>query len=213
VIRIDGRKIDALQPCGTLFHVNPQTERHERFRGTVMIRLMAVMMLVAATGCAKKVRTSYLDEPRDPTGDEQKKNDTAAMEKMLASSTLHFGFDEWSLTEADRTMLEKVAFALRSRPNVTIRISGHADERGTEEYNLALGQRRADAARKFLIALGVTPEQVETVTFGEEKPAIAESNEEAWAWNRRDELGIAPLEMVGYVDPDFAGATPVEVLK
>jgi peptidoglycan-associated lipoprotein len=171
-----------------------------------MIRLMAVLVLVAATGCAKKVKMSYLDEPKDPTGEDQKKKDTAALEKMLADSTLHFGFDEASLTEADRTMLEKVAYALRSRPTISIRIAGHADERGTEEYNLALGQKRADAARKFLLALGVTPEQVETVTFGEEVPAIAESTEEAWAWNRRDELGIAPLELVGYIEP-------VEVLK
>ena len=172
-----------------------------------MIRLIAVLVLVAATGCAKKVKTSYLDEPSDPNGHEKKPENHDALKKLLSECTLHFGFDDASLTEADKTMLEKVAMALHDKPNVTIRIAGHADERGTEEYNLALGQKRADAARKFLIALGAGPDQIEAVTFGEEVPAIPESGEEAWAWNRRDELGIAPLEMVGY----WGG--PVEVLK
>jgi peptidoglycan-associated lipoprotein len=166
--------------------------------------LLGVVVLLAS-GCAKKVRTSYLDEPGDPNGDGQKRD--RGLEKLLSSSTLHFGFDDSMLTQADQTMLAKVAAALRSKPHVTIRIGGHADERGTEEYNLALGQRRADVARKYLIALGVKDEQVETVTFGEEMPAVAESNEEAWAWNRRDELGILPLEMVSYM------SDPVEGLK
>ncbi len=172
-----------------------------------MIRLFAVLTLVVATGCAKKVKTSYLDEPADPSGDLKKQADHAALKKLLSECTLHFGFDDATLTEADKTMLEKVAIALHDKPGVTIRIAGHADERGTEEYNLALGQKRADVARKFLIALGVGSDQVEAITFGEEVPAIPGSNEEAWAWNRRDELGIAPLEMVGY----WGG--PVEVLK
>ncbi len=171
-----------------------------------MIRSMILVVLLAATGCAKKVKTSYLDEPGDPADLKQKQADEAFM-KLLADCTLHFGFDDATLTQADQTMLERVALALRARPSVTIRIAGHADERGTEEYNLALGQRRADAARKYLIALGADPKQVETVTFGEEVPAMPESSEEAWAWNRRDELGILPLELVGY----YGG--PVEVLK
>lgn len=171
-----------------------------------MIRSMVLVVLLAATGCAKKVRTSYLDEPADPSGDMKQKQADEAFAKMLADCTLHFGFDDASLTQADQTMLEKVALALRSRPTVIIRIAGHADERGTEEYNLALGQKRADAARKYLIALGAAPKQVETVTFGEELPAVAESSEEAWAWNRRDELGLLPLQLIVY-------GGPVEVLK
>ncbi|MBL8954420.1 MAG: OmpA family protein [Myxococcaceae bacterium] len=168
-----------------------------------MIRSLVLVVLLAATGCAKKVKTSYLDE-----GDTAaRKQADEGFQRLLSDCTLHFGYDDAMLTQADQTMLEKVALGLRTRPAVKIRIAGHADERGTEEYNLALGQRRADAARKYLMALGAAPEQVETVTFGEEVPAMVESSEEAWAWNRRDELGIAPLEMVGY----YGG--PVEVLK
>ena len=172
-----------------------------------MIRLIAVLSLVVATGCAKKVKTSYLDEPSDPSGEQKKQANHEALKKLLSECTLHFGFDDASLTESDKTMLEKIAMALHDKPNVTIRIAGHADERGTEEYNLALGQKRADAAKKFLVALGVGKGQVETITFGEEVPAMTGADEEAWAWNRRDEMGIAPLEMVGY----WGG--PVEVLK
>lgn len=171
-----------------------------------MIRSIVLVVLLAATGCAKKVKPYYLDEPADPTGQDKRADQDAALEKLLSDCTLHFGFDDANLTQADQTMLEKVSVALRARPTVTIRIAGHADERGTEEYNLALGQRRADVARKYLIALGAGPDQVETVSFGEEVPFMVESSEEAWAWNRRDELGIAPLEMVSY-------GGPVEVLK
>src|SRR4051812_26061330 len=130
-----------------------------------MIRSKLVFVAVAvlvAPGGAKRGETSYLDEPAGPNGGGEQKTKDAAVEKLLSECTLHFGFDEASLTQADQTMLEKVATALRAKPNVAIRIAGHADERGTEEYNLALGQRRADIARKYLIALGATPEQVQT---------------------------------------------------
>src|SRR5262245_23519568 len=119
-----GRKLDALQPCGTLFHVNPHMAKEPW-----MIRLMAVLSLVVATGCAKKVKTSYHDEPADPNGQDKLKQNDAAFQKLLADCTLHFGFDDASLTEADRTMLEKVAMGLRARPALTLRIAGHADER------------------------------------------------------------------------------------
>lgn len=153
-----------------------------------MIRLMAVLVLVAATGCAKKVHPYYLDEPADPTGEGQKLKDTAALEKLLTDSTLHFGFDEASLTEADRTMLEKVAFALRSRPTITIRIAGHADERGTEEYNLQLSNRRAASVKRYLMDLGVKDGELETVGFGENRPAMQGASEAVWEANRRVEF-------------------------
>lgn len=168
--------------------------------------ILAVMVL-AATGCAKKVKTSYLDEPKDPNG-EQKKHDDSDVEKMLSECTLHFGFDDASLTAADQTILRKVSDTLRKRSWIAIRIAGHTDERGTEEYNMALGMKRADAARQYLIALGVSEEQVDSVSFGEEKPLVPESSEEGWAYNRRDEIGIMPLELYGLL-----GARPVEVLK
>jgi peptidoglycan-associated lipoprotein len=169
-----------------------------------MIRSKLILLaaaLLIAPGCAKKVKTSWADEPGDPTGEDlKKKKEDLELKKLLADTVLHFGFDEATLTTADQTMLQEVASALRTRPWVAIRIAGHADERGTEEYNLALGQKRADAARSYLTALGVRDDQIDSVSFGEEAPAVDESNEEAWAWNRRDELGLLPLDLYSYLD-------------
>jgi peptidoglycan-associated lipoprotein len=167
-----------------------------------MMRQNLMMLAVAvalAPACTKRIAHRY--EPADPTDEaSQRKVADVEIEKMLKSTVLHFGFDDASLTTADQTMLQKVAEALRTRPWIAIRIGGHTDERGTEEYNLALGQRRADAARGYLQALGVPDNQIETVSFGEEAPAVAASTEEAWASNRRDELGVLPLDLFTYAD-------------
>lgn len=96
-----------------------------------------------------------------------------------------FGFDKSNLsTEAEGTV-EGLAAWLKQYPSATLTIEGHADERGTREYNLALGARRANAVRDYLIVLGIDPNRLETVSFGEERPAVQGSNEEAWAQNRR----------------------------
>src|SRR5262245_41276629 len=97
--------------------------------------LMVVAVLLAP-GCAKRVKAYHLDEPSDPNGADKVAKKDEALEKLLTECTLHFGFDESTLTEADMTMLKKLAAALRTRPYAAIRIAGHADERGTEEYNI-----------------------------------------------------------------------------
>lgn len=96
-----------------------------------------------------------------------------------------YAFDSSELSAEARTTLERQAFWLRRYPQVTVTVEGHADERGTREYNLALGERRASAARDYLVSLGVDPSRVTTISFGKERPAVLGSNEEAWAQNRR----------------------------
>ena len=96
-----------------------------------------------------------------------------------------FAFDKSELTTASRTTLEKQAFWLRKYPQATVTVEGHADERGTREYNLALGERRAAAARDYLVSLGVDPSRIATISYGKERPDVLGSNEEAWAKNRR----------------------------
>lgn len=96
-----------------------------------------------------------------------------------------FAFDSSELSGPSRTTLEKQAFWLRKYPQATVTVEGHADERGTREYNLALGERRAAAARDYLVSLGVDPSRVATISYGKERPAVLGSNEEAWAQNRR----------------------------
>ncbi|GHD63485.1 peptidoglycan-associated lipoprotein [Thalassobaculum fulvum] len=96
-----------------------------------------------------------------------------------------FAFDSSELTAEARTTLEKQAFWLRKYPQTTVTLEGHCDERGTREYNLALGERRAAAARDYMVSLGVDPSRVTTISYGKERPAVLGSNEEAWAQNRR----------------------------
>ena len=87
-----------------------------------------------------------------------------------------------------REELNQKAEVLRQYPDIRVRIEGHCDERGTVEYNLALGERRAEAARSYLIDLGIDPDRLTTVSYGEERPAVEGQNEAAWSQNRRDEF-------------------------
>ena len=103
---------------------------------------------------------------------------------------IYFDFDRSDLSEEARQTLQMKAEALRQFPDIRIRIEGHADERGTVEYNLALGERRADAARAYLVDLGIDPERMTTISYGEERPAVEGQNEAAWSQNRRDEFVI-----------------------
>jgi len=96
-----------------------------------------------------------------------------------------FDFDTSELTEDAKQTIERLAAWLRENPGTRLTVEGHADERGTREYNLALGSRRASAVKDYLVALGVDPERVQTVSYGEERPAVMGSNEDAWAKNRR----------------------------
>ncbi|MBK1667770.1 peptidoglycan-associated lipoprotein [Rhodovibrio sodomensis] len=96
-----------------------------------------------------------------------------------------FGFDEYQLSSEAQATVEKLAAWLKQHPSKQVTIEGHADERGTREYNLALGAQRANAVRDYLIVMGIDPNRVETVSFGEERPAVPGSNEDAWAQNRR----------------------------
>ena len=103
------------------------------------------------------------------------------------SSVLYFEFDKSSLTAETRRDLDACAEALRASPR-SIRLEGHADERGTREYNIALGERRAKSVADYLIGSGVSAGRVETISYGEERPAVAGSDSSAWQKNRRVEL-------------------------
>jgi peptidoglycan-associated lipoprotein len=96
-----------------------------------------------------------------------------------------FGFDKYDLTPEAQATLERQAAWMQQHPGVTVTVEGHADERGTREYNLALGERRANSVKNYLVALGVDPNRVTTISYGKERPAVSGSNEEAWAQNRR----------------------------
>lgn len=103
---------------------------------------------------------------------------------------IHFEFDKFDIRPEDRSILDHKADILRANPALRIRISGHADERGSDEYNQVLGQKRANAAKQYLVSRGIDASRIEVTSYGEERPLDRASTEEAWAKNRRDEFEI-----------------------
>ena len=101
-----------------------------------------------------------------------------------------FDYDKSFIRLEDRNMLKKKAEFMKDNTNTRIMIEGNCDERGTNEYNLALGERRANSAAKFLISLGISPDRIETISYGEERPLALGHGEGAWAQNRRDDFVV-----------------------
>jgi peptidoglycan-associated lipoprotein len=103
---------------------------------------------------------------------------------------IFFDFDSDALSDAARSSLDRKLAILNGNPGTRIRIAGHADERGSDEYNLALGQRRAAAAKRYLVQRGVGDARIDIISFGEERPAVEGSDESAWSRNRRDDFEV-----------------------
>ena len=108
--------------------------------------------------------------------------------EALAANSIHFAFDSAAIRSSDKSNLEAVAAALKSDPNLKLQIEGNCDDRGTEEYNRSLGERRALAAREALAKDGVDPSRVRTISFGKDKPVDTGHDEAAWSKNRRDDF-------------------------
>ncbi len=98
---------------------------------------------------------------------------------------IRFDYDKYDIRPGDAEILKENAVLLKRFTNVKVQIEGHCDERGTNEYNLALGERRSNSTKKYLLSLGISPDRVSTISYGEEKPLDSNPNEEAWAKNRR----------------------------
>ncbi|MFZ5468834.1 MAG: OmpA family protein [Myxococcota bacterium] len=164
--------------------------------------LFAVPVAVLLFACAQK--RAVIAAPAPPPVAKVRAapsvSDAEEFAGLLHDVVLRFDFDAAELDENGKQQLQRVGEALRERPWATIRIAGHCDERGTEEYNLALGQRRADVARKYLLALGVDPAAVETVSFGAELPVAFGTTEEEYSQNRRDELHPVTTELLGMAE-------------
>ncbi|MEZ4814967.1 MAG: peptidoglycan-associated lipoprotein Pal [Bdellovibrionota bacterium] len=140
--------------------------------------------------CSKKQTTEEPDSSGDissiDTGDGSGYG--AAGQKIAALPTIYFEYDSFSLNSASREALGLAAQWLIANTAQRIQIEGHCDERGTTEYNLALGERRASTVRDFLVSKGVSSSQVSTISYGEERPLAMGSDEAAWAKNRRVEF-------------------------
>ncbi|MBS1270600.1 MAG: Peptidoglycan-associated lipoprotein [Gammaproteobacteria bacterium] len=124
---------------------------------------------------------SGLSEGSDTSGSEL----GAEMEQLLNTNKIYFEFDSYNVDRQSQRVIEAHSQFLIENPNVNVVLEGHADERGTREYNLALGERRANSAAEIMIAYGVAPGRIQTVSYGEERPAALGSDASAWQLNRR----------------------------
>jgi peptidoglycan-associated lipoprotein len=167
----------------------------------VLALLLVIPGLMLTASCAKKQVQSGSDVTPSPEGavmsDEdararaleeqrlQEQRAAMAAKQRFENQDIHFDFDKSSLSPAAQAVLRDKAAYLMANANVSVIIEGHCDERGTNEYNMALGDRRAGSAKSFLVDLGIDSGRLTTISYGEEKPVDPASNEAAWAKNRR----------------------------
>jgi len=119
---------------------------------------------------------------------ERKTTRPATFEKIPELKTIYFDFDKYNLKPEFRNTLNQNASWLTNHPEALLRIQGHCDERGTFEYNTALGERRANSVRNYLVSLGISSSRIETISYGEDRPVCAQKNDSCWSRNRRAEF-------------------------
>jgi len=182
----------------------------ERIKGLLIVIMIASLVSIT-TGCAKKaapkeeevqapVKQEVLVEQPALTPEKEKEeaqvtapSPKAGLEesiKAFQDQMIYFDFDMFNLTAESRDILAQKATFLKTNPDLTIQIQGNCDERGTTEYNLALGERRAKAAQDYLVSLGIARERISIISYGKEKPIDPGHTEEAWAKNRNDQFVI-----------------------
>jgi peptidoglycan-associated lipoprotein len=150
--------------------------------------------LLLVTACAKNNKDGVTDQtmtgdPSMMSGDNMGGGAVApgSQEDLVVNvgDRVFFAYDSYDISSEARATLEKQAAWLAQYPNLSITVEGHADERGTREYNLALGERRATAVKNYIVALGVDAGRVSTVSYGKERPAVEGADDVSWAQNRR----------------------------
>jgi peptidoglycan-associated lipoprotein len=182
------------------------------------VKLLALPLLATAlvmTGCASRKPVDNIDGTQTLNGSvntqglsedaalnaqnlagASSKGVTAANKEFLAKRVVYFNYDSSELTSQDYQTLQAHAQFLMANANSRVALTGHTDERGTREYNMALGERRAKAVESFLVTTGVNPNQLEAVSYGKEMPINAGHDENAWKENRRVEINyeaVPPL--------------------
>jgi peptidoglycan-associated lipoprotein len=178
-----------------------------------MKKLLIILLLVVAVGCSKKYTKSPEETAKGPEEPIQEETieiteevveeveipkDEMISEEDMASQDMSaeekaeqifqdvlFDYDRYDIRDEARSVLDSVASFLNDEKDLNIAIEGHCDERGTNEYNLALGEKRAKGTKNYLVSLGISPERVTVVTYGEEKQLCMDQNEACWQQNRR----------------------------
>jgi peptidoglycan-associated lipoprotein len=133
-------------------------------------------------------------------GAEGRRAEALAAQRRALEAPVYFGFDRSDVDAVARVHLDEKAAVMEANPAIRVRIEGHADERGSDEYNLALGMRRAVAAKQHLVGRGLDEGRLEVVSYGEERPAATGASEEAWTLNRRDEFRVVEGDVLAAGD-------------
>jgi peptidoglycan-associated lipoprotein len=169
-----------------------------------MLKICIPLALVLAGGCATQSKTEDATAPQS-SASSSSPTSSASSSAAPASATrgsatrhaaagkpdgrsVYYDFDKSSLTAEDKKVIEANAQYLRDHPDVKARVEGNADERGSKEYNLALGQRRAESVTKAMQLLGINGQRLEAVSYGEEKPKATGHDEQSWSENRRSDI-------------------------
>ncbi len=164
----------------------------------LFLMVLFVPLMMVFIGCGGKKATTppvqpAMEEPVQKPAEPETKptpEPEVIMIKDADFKTVYFDFDKYNLVDSAKRALDLNAAILKGNPGVMIRIEGHCDERGTVEYNLALGERRAKSCRDYLTGLGIDGKRLEIISYGKERPAVMGSNEGAWAKNRRGEFKV-----------------------
>ena len=159
--------------------------------------MISFASLIVLAGCAPRQEAVATPSPAPVAKTEPPRAVTSSILpgsiedfRTNVGDTVHFAFDRYQITDSDKTVLQKQAAWLNKYSHVRVTIEGHCDERGTREYNLALGARRAYSVKEYLVAQGVAFGRVGTISYGKERPVCTESNEGCWAQNRRGVTSI-----------------------
>lgn len=179
----------------------------------VFMSTFLICLLTLATGCAKKEllkadeattqgsATTEKPSAMDSSVDEEVQKEAVIMEKPAPANadasleeteleTIYFDFDSYILSPEARERLFRTSRWLRENPSVTVLVEGHTDEQGSDSYNIVLGERRAKSALQYLLTMGIDPQRLSVISYGEEKPAATGHEEDAWSKNRRAEFVI-----------------------
>ena len=190
----------------------------QKSRAWIFGALMLAMLLVLSVSCAKKKVTMEAEPTQEMTAEQMEAQQAAEAEaarreaamaqkgeaqreeaatmaeearmRAFVEENIHFDFDKYDLKPKAMMILDEKATYLREHPEVRVLVEGHCDDRGTNEYNLALGDRRANSAKNYLVRSGVAESRITTISYGEEQPLCMEQTESCWWRNRRDQFQI-----------------------
>jgi len=164
----------------------------------ILAMVFVVPALMFTTSCAKKVvkpeaavsKTEAVKTAPPMKTDDSAQEAALAARKKFTEEDVHFAFDSSVLDATAQAILKEKAAWMKSNQGADVRIEGNCDERGTVAYNMALGERRAESAKAFLVNMGISASKLTTISYGKEKPLDPGHNEQAWAKNRRDHFVI-----------------------